>query len=696
MDNIDKFGDANYISIGKKRKRVKDIAVDQKAKVQKAGVSILLAHMMRYAGQKDVDVKSRINEISASRNLGVTEHTKNTVADLINIAKYTKKLKIGHVGDFGIKAVFKFNDKNSKLRTGDLFGISQFGSYFVKNLCYVHYISESPIKFPLDRDYISWEIIDGYPEFEVTNINVNSLSDLNAITEKNITKNDYQAGFSSIIVTVNDSIALTGIIKKTEEEKVNLLDVIKSIKALKKTKTWWESGAKELKANKGVYYIDHKCTYPCSSVSLLGSYISDVDISAIFSVNWDMEKYLSTDNWKDLPVKNIYFTEIKKIILASEIFSLFNPATNFAQVCTPWFENIGNETKYIQAFSLYEKAYALTRKAWKSFVDTFYNRIRYETMSKDKQKLEELVDLLNSVTMKTKTLITNDSMLIFKSYSSIMAFFTGIEDLINLSNSMLFVYKAILGLIVYDKTDLELQIRACLFEIKDRAISGTRQTFDFTFSTTPLFFGIHGSYTSDQLKNAIGNLNEEVERHSSAPSNAINRVSLEQIKALKQALAEKDMELDNLKQQNIGYKKWNDMRINQSIQQNISDMQMKLDEDENKHVNENPNEWKSLYLYPESATDNLTEANTLEQIGWDENVQFSKDKTDTGTEPFLRSGKKVLRIDWTDQDIVNKATKFLNKYKEISGGYFTRILNWITAYQSIMGNERKQAWPLSK
>lgn len=76
-----------------------------------------------------------------------------------------------------------------------------------------------------------------------------------------------------------------------------------------------------------------------------------------------MEKYLSTDNWKDLPVKNIYFTEIKKIILASEIFSLFNPATNFAQVCTPWFENIGNETKYIQAFSLYEKAYALTRKA---------------------------------------------------------------------------------------------------------------------------------------------------------------------------------------------------------------------------------------------------------------------------------------------------------------------------------------------
>lgn len=201
------YNDNNYIAIGRKRKRAKEIVFDQKqGGSKKTGTASLLSYMMKYAGDNTVNIRDRIDEIVSKNNLGVSPHTKGIVENLMQMAKYTKKFKVGRVGDFTIKALVDFKEENSKLRSGELYAESVLSSILIKNISSAHYTSSKPLLNPEDTSFLVWEIIDGYPEFEVTDLYVASLSELDLLTKDNIVTKDSKPGFLTVTAKIGDKI----------------------------------------------------------------------------------------------------------------------------------------------------------------------------------------------------------------------------------------------------------------------------------------------------------------------------------------------------------------------------------------------------------------------------------------------------------------------------------------------------------
>lgn len=90
----------------------------------------------------------------------------------------------------------------------------------------------------------------------------------------------------------------------------------------------------------------------------------------------------------------IYMPEIRKVILACEIYALFYPETQAGQEIKVWMDRYAETITSSQFLPVFEKAYIILKKVFKGFIDTFYNRVRYDTMNSNKLKLENAYDFI--------------------------------------------------------------------------------------------------------------------------------------------------------------------------------------------------------------------------------------------------------------------------------------------------------------
>lgn len=206
---------------------------------------------------------------------------------------------------------------------------------------------------------------------------------------------------------------------------------------------------------------------------------------------------------------------------------------------------------------------------------------------------------------------------------------------------MLFVYKAILGVLVYTSEDLEKQIRASLYAIWNISACGKNPIFDFSFSVTPLFYGITGKFNEDTLRNVLGNLSAEVNRHSSNASNFSDQAAQQEINNLHANLASKDKEIMLLKSQNSKYQRKNMIQEERNLNQSIDELQVQIEQNQNVD-----SQWSRLYMYPKKYQTHIHAAENLALQAGNEAVKLGLGEYEGRPCPAISYSNEIVLINY--------------------------------------------------